>query len=58
MIVSDMTKDGAYDGFLDGVDYIFHVASPLPSSVSSTSMTLQLPVLLTSDRVQIGRKTT
>lgn len=32
VIVSDMTKDGAYDGFLDGVDYIFHVASPLPSS--------------------------
>ncbi|OCL12198.1 3-beta hydroxysteroid dehydrogenase/isomerase family protein [Glonium stellatum] len=31
IIVPDMTKEGAYDGMLDGVDYIFHVASPLPS---------------------------
>lgn len=33
VIVPDITKPDAYDGVLDGVSFVCHVASPLPSQV-------------------------
>ena len=34
IVVKDITADGAFDAALDGVSYIAHLASPLPSAVS------------------------
>lgn len=34
VVVPDITIDGAFDGVLDGVSYIQHIASPLPRPVS------------------------
>lgn len=33
-VVDDLLKDGAFDGVLDGIDAVVHVASPLPLTVS------------------------
>jgi nucleoside-diphosphate-sugar epimerase len=30
VVVPDITKPGAFKGLLNGVDYIFHLASPMP----------------------------
>lgn len=30
VVVPDLTKPGAFEGKLDGADYIFHLASPMP----------------------------
>jgi hypothetical protein len=34
-VVPDMLVPGAFRGILDGADGVVHVASPLPSAVSS-----------------------
>ena len=33
--VSDITAEGAFDDAIKGVDYVVHVASPLPPSARS-----------------------
>jgi hypothetical protein len=32
VIVEDLKEDGAFDGVLEGVQYVAHVASPMPTS--------------------------
>lgn len=34
VVVDDLLKDAAFDGVLDGIDAVAHVASPLPLTVS------------------------
>ncbi|KAK8154397.1 hypothetical protein BKA80DRAFT_257693 [Phyllosticta citrichinensis] len=46
VIVQDITKPGAYDGVLEGVDYVFHVASPLPSQTTDFKKSLIEPAVL------------
>ncbi|KAK7530890.1 uncharacterized protein J3D65DRAFT_671812 [Phyllosticta citribraziliensis] len=46
VIVRDITKPGAYDGVLEGVDYVFHVASPLPSQATDFKKNLIEPAVL------------
>lgn len=40
VVVPDLLKDGAYDDVLDGVSYILHCASPIPSD--SQTVTIHL----------------
>ncbi|KAK8203205.1 3-beta hydroxysteroid dehydrogenase/isomerase family protein [Phyllosticta paracitricarpa] len=46
VIVRDITKPGAYDGVLEGVDYIFHVASPLPAQTKNYKKDVIEPAVL------------
>lgn len=46
VIVRDITKPGAYDGVLEGVDYVFQVASPLPSQTNDFKKNLIEPAML------------
>jgi hypothetical protein len=36
VIVNDITTDGAFDSALEGVTYIEHIASPIPSAMVIT----------------------
>ncbi|KAK8232068.1 hypothetical protein HDK64DRAFT_124098 [Phyllosticta capitalensis] len=46
VLVRDITQPDAYDGVLDGVDYIFHVASPLPGQANDYKKALIEPAVL------------
>lgn len=37
VIVSDITDSKAFAGKLEGVDYVFHIASPLPGGIDKTA---------------------
>ncbi|KAI9763864.1 MAG: hypothetical protein M1840_009048 [Geoglossum simile] len=45
IIVSDITKDGAFDKALNGVDYVLHIASPLPTSTNDYERDIIKPAI-------------
>ncbi|KAI9776644.1 MAG: hypothetical protein M1839_009450 [Geoglossum umbratile] len=45
IVVSDITKEGAFDNSLDGVDYILHIASPLPVETDNYERDLIEPAI-------------
>jgi uncharacterized protein YbjT (DUF2867 family) len=38
VVIEDLTKDRAFDGILEGVEAIIHVASPVPFEVSGSRL--------------------
>lgn len=45
IIVEDITKDGAFDKAVKGVDYVVHIASPLPQPTDDDEATIVQPAI-------------
>ncbi|KAH6637868.1 hypothetical protein C7974DRAFT_462263 [Boeremia exigua] len=51
VVVEDLLKEGAFDGVLDGVDGVLHVASPLPMATEDYRRDVIDPAILATTNV-------